>query len=105
MEFECDSDGSTDMGDESEPESDTDVDDTQARQHLEPYEHTETESNSGILTKILIKLREKNRWRLQGFLVFSTKLISILISMFSIFMINRKSTYTKQVVTINLAET
>jgi hypothetical protein len=29
MEFECDSDSSTDMGDESEPESNTELDDTQ----------------------------------------------------------------------------
>jgi hypothetical protein len=42
MEFECDSDGSTDMGDESEPESDTDLDDTQARQHLEPEPNAPT---------------------------------------------------------------
>jgi hypothetical protein len=44
MGFECDSDSSTDMGDESEPDpepepdtdTDLDLDDAQARQHLEP---------------------------------------------------------------------
>jgi hypothetical protein len=38
MEFECDSDGSTDMGDESEPEPDTNDDDTQMQLDRQLYE-------------------------------------------------------------------
>jgi hypothetical protein len=38
MEFECDSDGSTDMGDESELEPDTNDDDTQMQLDRQLYE-------------------------------------------------------------------
>ena len=38
MEFECDSDGSTDMGDESELKPDTNDDDTQMQLDRQLYE-------------------------------------------------------------------
>jgi Transposase IS4 len=58
MEFECDSDGSTDMGDESELESDTNDDDTQMQLDRQLYEPEPNASTNEFATNAPIEQLE-----------------------------------------------